>query len=191
MLLNLHREERALFSFRLDDDTELRLLENQHAEELFALTDQNREHLRKWLPWLDGNRSIADTRAFITRSLIQYANNGGFPTGIWFKGALAGVIDYNTIDWSNRTARIGYWLGASFQGKGLMTKACRALIDYAFSELKLNRVEIRCATGNKRSRAIPERLGFTQEGTVRQAEWLYDRFVDHAVYGMLASKWQN
>lgn len=180
-----------MFSFRLDDDTELRLLENRHAEELFALIDQNREHLRKWLPWLDGNRSLEDTRAFITRSLIRYANNKGFPASIWFKGTLAGIIDYNTIDWSNRTASIGYWLGASFQGKGLVTKACRALIGYAFNELKLNRMEIRCATGNKRSRAIPERLGFTQEGTVRQAEWLYDHFVDHAVYGMLASEWQR
>ena len=152
-----------MFSFRLDDDTELRLLENQHAEELFALTDQNREHLRKWLPWLDGTKSLEDSRAFITKSLIQYANNKGFPTGIWSKNTLAGVVGYNAIDWSDRTATIGYWLGAPFQGKGLMTKSCRALIGYAFNELKLNRVEIRCATKNKRSRAIPERLGFTQE----------------------------
>ena len=180
-----------MFSFRIDDDTELRLLENRHAEELFALTDQNREHLRRWLPWLDNNRSLEDTRAFITRSLIQYANNRGFPTGIWFKGALAGVIGYNTIDWSDRMASIGYWIGASFQGQGLVTRGCRALIDYAFNGLGLNRVEIRCATGNKRSQAIPERLGFTQEGIVRQAEWLYDHFVDHAVYGMLAGEWRR
>ena len=180
-----------MFRFRIDDDTELRLLENRHAEELFALTDQNREHLRRWLPWLDNNRSLEDTRAFIAKSLIQYANNKGFPTGIWFKGALAGVIGYNTIDCSVRTASIGYWIGASFQGQGLVTGACRALIDYAFNGLGLNRVEIRCATGNKKSQAIPERLGFKQEGTVRQAEWLYDHFVDHAVYGMLASEWQR
>lgn len=180
-----------MFSFRIDDDTELRLLENRHAEELFALTNQNREYLRKWLPWLDDNRSLEDSRAFITKSLIQYANNEGFPTGIWFKGALAGVIGYNKIEWSDRTASIGYWIGASFQGKGLVTRACRALIDHAFNELGLNRVEIRCATGNKKSRAIPERIGFTQEGTARQAEWLYDHFVDHAVYGMLASEWRR
>jgi ribosomal-protein-serine acetyltransferase len=72
-----------------------------------------------------------------------------------------------------------------------MTKACRFLVDYAFAELKLNRVEIRCATGNHKSRAIPERLGFKLEGTVRQAEWLYDHFVDHALYGMLASEWSQ
>jgi ribosomal-protein-serine acetyltransferase len=84
---------------------------------------------------------------------------------------------------------IGYWLAAPWQGKGIMTTACAALIDHAFKELKLHRVEIRCATGNARSRAIPERLGFVKEGVIRQGEWVNDRFLDLAVYGMLATDW--
>lgn len=72
-----------------------------------------------------------------------------------------------------------------------MTKACKACIDYAFNELKLHRLEIRCAVENERSRAIPERLGFTNEGTIREAEWLYDHFVDHVVYGMLEREWKR
>jgi ribosomal-protein-serine acetyltransferase len=63
-------------------------------------------------------------------------------------------------------------------------------VDYAFSGLKLNRVEIACATENKKSQAIPKRLGFTEEGIARQAEWLYDHYVDHIVYGLLASDWK-
>lgn len=70
-----------------------------------------------------------------------------------------------------------------------MTKACIAFINHAFSELQLNRVEIRCAVGNTKSRAIPERLGFTNEGTIRDGEWLYDHFVNHIVYGILAMEW--
>lgn len=176
-------------TFRIEDDTELRLLEEQHAEELFALTEQNREYLGEWLPWLDNNKSPADTKRFISNSLEQFANNNGFCVGIWFQGKLAGVISYHEIDWSNRATSIGYWLGASFQGKGLVTKSCRLLVDYAFNELKLNRIEIRCALKNKKSRAIPKRLGFKQEGIIRQAEWLYDHFVDLVVYGMLADEW--
>ena len=71
-----------------------------------------------------------------------------------------------------------------------MTKVAKALTDYAFTHLKLNKVEIRAAVENKKSRSIPERLGFVYEGTLRQAEWLYDHYVDHAVYGMLADEWK-
>ncbi|MCI2430832.1 GNAT family N-acetyltransferase [Candidatus Acetothermia bacterium] len=180
-----------MFYFSLDDKTELRLLEERHTEELFALTDQNRAHLRQWLPWVDGTTSLEDTRKFIRFSLEQFARNEGFNAGIWYHGKLAGVIGHHKIDWANRKTSIGYWLGASFQGQGLMTKSCRAVVDYNLNELKLNRVEIRCAVENRKSRAIPERLGFTQEGVIRQAERLYDHFVDHVVYGMLASEWRK
>ncbi len=71
-----------------------------------------------------------------------------------------------------------------------MTKTVKALMHYAFEELQLNKVEIRAAVGNVKSRAIPERLNFTIEGTIRDAEWLYDRYVDHVVYGMLVKEWQ-
>lgn len=177
--------------FQIDEDTELHLLEEQHAEELFALTDQNRQYLREWLPWLDNNVSLDDTEDFVRDSLEQFRNNNGFQLGIWFQGSLAGVIGYHKIDWVNRATSIGYWLGASFQGKGLMTRACRTLINYAFNDLRLNRVEIRCAVKNGKSRAIPLRLGFKEEGLIRQSEWLYDHFVDHVVYGMLKNEWQG
>jgi ribosomal-protein-serine acetyltransferase len=82
---------------------------------------------------------------------------------------------------------MGYWLTPDAQGRGLMTAATRALVLHALGPMTLHRIEIRAAPDNRRSRAIPERLGFTHEGTVRQCEWLYDRFVDHAVYGLLAT----
>lgn len=176
--------------YKIDEVTELRLLGEQHAEDLFALTDENRAHLRQWLPWLDDNKTISGTQKFIKSAVEQFSKNNGFKTGIWFKNRLAGIINYHCIDWINKTTSIGYWLGASYQGNGLVTKACRYLVNHAFIELKLNRIEIRCAAGNKKSRAIPEKLGFIQEGIIRQAEWLYDHFVDHIVYGILASDWQ-
>jgi ribosomal-protein-serine acetyltransferase len=72
-----------------------------------------------------------------------------------------------------------------------MTKVANALTEYAFKELYLNKVEIRAAVGNKKSRSIPERLGFFNEGCIRQAEWLYDHYVDHIVYGMLVNEWNE
>ncbi len=183
------KQVRTMFHFRIDGNTELRLLEERHVPELFRLVDQNRAYLREWLPWLDDNTSPADTKKFVRHSLDKFAANNGFQVGIWFRGKLVGVIGYHGVDWVNRSTSIGYWLAAAYQGQGLVTRACQALVDYAFTEWSLNRVEIRCAVGNRKSRAIPGRLGFKEEGIIRQPEWLYDHFVDHVVYGMLASEW--
>jgi ribosomal-protein-serine acetyltransferase len=178
-----------MFSYRVDDEIELRLLEERHAETLFALVDANRAYLREWLPWLDENRDAEASRAFIRSCLQQFADNKGYQAGVWVEGELAGMLGHHAIDRANRTAMIGYWLAAGYQGRGIMTRACRALVDQAFDELGMNRVVIRCGTGNARSCAIPRRLGFTLEGVMRQSEWLYDHFVDHNVYAMLAEDW--
>lgn len=183
--------ESFMFSLRIDDELELRLLEERHAEAFFAVIDENRAHLREWLPWLDGAWSAEDTRNFIKGTMDQWARNDGFTAGIWYQGQPVGAIGYHCIDWPNLLTGIGYWLSASHQGRGLMTKACRALVEHAFTDLGLNRIEIRCAPGNKKSCAIPERLGFTREGTSRQAEWLYDHFIDLVVYSMLADEWPS
>src|SRR2546426_9933218 len=170
---------------RIDEDTELRIYEERHAQEIAELVDRNRAYLRQWLPWLDSSRTVEDSKAFIKSSLQQFANNEGFQTGIWYQGTLAGGIGYHPINWASRKVEIGYWIGRSFQGKGLVTKACKTMITYAFDVYGLNKVEIHCATENRRSRSIPERLGFKQEGVLRQGEWLYDHFVDLAIYSML------
>lgn len=177
-----------MFKIVVDKDTELRLLDAAHAGHLFELTDSCRPYLREWLPWLDGTTRIADTESFIEITRKQFASNNGFQAGIWYKGNIAGVIGFHGISWANKSTDIGYWLGEKYRGHGIMTESCRALVNHAFREMKLNRVEIRCAEQNYRSRAIPERLGFQIEGTIRDAEWLYDHYVDHVVYGILAGK---
>jgi ribosomal-protein-serine acetyltransferase len=99
------------------------------------------------------------------------------------------VAGFNNINWSNKTAYIGYWLGEEFQGKGIITKVAKDLTNYAFNHLNLYKVEIRAAVENKKSRCIPERLGFINEGIIRQSEWLYDHYVDTVVYGILNQEW--
>jgi ribosomal-protein-serine acetyltransferase len=175
----------------LDADTELRLLGEADAERLFALTDASRAYLRVWLPWVDSTRTVEDTRRFIRAGLHQKAENNGFHMGIWHRGVLVGVIGYNYIDWSRRRTELGYWLGQMYQGRGLMTAACQGMIRYAFETLRLHRVEIHCALENHKSRAIPVRLGFRQDGIIQQAEWLYSYFVDEVVYSLSLADWQQ
>ena len=170
---------------RVDDEIELRILREEDASALFALTDGNREHLRRWLPWVDATKAVDDTLRFIKEAEAQLRRNDGFQAGIGYRQELVGVAGYHYWNWSNRKTEIGYWLAERFQGKGIMTRACGALVDYAFDKLGHQRIEIRVAAGNVRSRAIPERLGFVQEGVLRQAEWTLGRPGDQVVYGLL------
>jgi ribosomal-protein-serine acetyltransferase len=180
-----------MFVHKIDEELSLKLVETRDAEHIFALTDESRKYLREFLPWLDGTTKVEDTREFIRLCLKGFSENKSVTTVIIYQGKIAGVAGYNELDWSNKVAYIGYWLGERYQGNGIMTRVAHALTDYALSEWKLNRVDIRAAVQNKKSRAIPERLGFQYEGLIRQAEWLYDHFVDNAVYGMLAADWKN
>jgi ribosomal-protein-serine acetyltransferase len=178
-----------MFTCRVDPSLEMRLWEEHHADELFTVVEANRYHLRTWLTWADRTAGPDDTRAFIRKALEQFARHDGFHAGIWLDGRIIGGIGLHAINWNNRKTEIGYWLAESAQGRGVMTRSCRAVVSHLISELRLNRVEIRCATENLRSRAVPRRLGFREEGVLRQAELLYDRYVDHAVYSMLAGEW--
>lgn len=174
---------------RVDDELELRALQPSDAAEIFALTDRNRSYLRRWLPWVDGTRSVADTQAFIRRSLDALHLGQGFQVTIRCRGELVGVMGFVYVDEVNGRTEIGYWLGEAFQGRGIMTRACRALVDFAFRSLHLNRVEIRVEVTNARSRAIPERLGFSQEAVLREAAWMYDHPIDLVMYSLLRREW--
>ncbi len=173
-----------MFYQRVNDRIELRLLQISDAAELFALTNANRDYLRTWLPWLDGTNSVADTKSFIESTLEPSANRG-LAAAICDEGSIIGLIGYNHIDKQNRIGSIGYWLAENYQKQGIMTTSCQAICDYGFTTLNLNRLVINCATDNQASRSIPERLGFIHEGTIRDAEWLYDRFVNHEIYSLL------
>lgn len=179
----------VLFYFTVDDDIQLKILEIKYAEDIYSLVDQDRNYLREWLPWVDSTKSSNDTKVFIQSSLDIFARNDGFQAAIFYKGKIVGCIGLHRIDWNNKKTSIGYWLSSEHQGNGVMTKSCKAIIDYIFWDLQLNRVEIRAAVENRKSRSVPERLGFKEEGIIRKVEWLYDHFVDHVVYGILKEDW--
>jgi ribosomal-protein-serine acetyltransferase len=179
-----------MFIRRLGDDAEISLLQTRHAEQLFAMMKADWEHFRKWMPNLHDDYSVADSAGFIQGSLNRFAAGTEIAAGIRKDGKLAGFVALKSINAQHRTANLGYFLSSGAQGSGLVTKACRVLLDYAFGELKLNRVDVYCAAENAKSRAVAERLGFTHEGTLRDAQWVHDRFADLVVYGILAREWE-
>ena len=166
----------------------LRPLEETDADELQALIEINRKDLARWLPWAAA-QTPEDTVEFIARAWEQLERDDGFQAAIVCKGAIAGMVGYVSVDWQNRSTSLGYWLAEQHRGRGTMTEAVRALVKHAVFDWDLNRIEIRAAAENRASRAIPERLGFRQEGVLREAEVVDGRPLDIVVYALLAVDW--
>ncbi len=179
-----------MFCQTVDEQTELRLIDREHSGELFRLFEANRQYLRRWHPWVDHLTSVAAVERAITSWQQLYGNKRACHAGVWFKGQFCGMVSYLNVDCANRWTPLCYWLDAAHQGKGIMTACCRAMVAHGFAVWKLNRITIECATENTRSRAIAERLGFKLEGIVREVQWLHDRFVDAAMYGLLHSDYE-
>ncbi|MBV9414063.1 MAG: GNAT family N-acetyltransferase [Solirubrobacterales bacterium] len=177
-----------VLSLWIDERCFLRLLEEADADALYTVVDANREYLARWMPWA-ANQTLEGTHDFICDTRKQLADNRGFVVAIIVDGRIVGTAGFHHVDWENRSTSIGYWIAESCQGRGIATRTAGALTDHAFSTWRLNRVEIRAGVGNERSRAIATRLGFQEEGVLREAERIGDRYVDHVVHAMLAADW--
>jgi ribosomal-protein-serine acetyltransferase len=180
-----------VLGIRVDDEVFLRLHEERHAEDLFKLTDNNRDHLRHWMPWVDGTTSPDDTRKFLREVLQKLAGGREYGFAILDRGRLVGAIGLRVADDAQET-EVGYWLSAQAQGRGVITRATQALVRFSFEELRMDRVVILCASDNVRSRAVPERLGFTLEGTLRRRDVVPGQEPrDQIVYSLLRSEWDT
>ena len=180
-----------MFVHQVSEDISLKLVGQKDAEELFALVDESREYLREWLPWVDSMTDAEQYGPIIEAWLQQFAEEDGFQAGVMYKGKLAGFAGFHSVNYTNKQTSIGYWLAKTYQGKGIMNAVVSSLLDYAFDEYNVHRVEIRCGRENKRSQAIPVRLGFKKEGVIRDGEFLYDHYHDLIVYSMLEDDWKK
>ncbi|MCM3322157.1 GNAT family N-acetyltransferase [Cytobacillus kochii] len=175
------------WKMNIDSSLKLHLLEPYHSEDFYLLIEQNRAYLAEWLPWVQFTDSIEKTNAVISSWLQQFHTQNGIFLGIFINQKLIGSISLHTIDWKNKQASIGYLLDQTHQGKGLITKSVNHLIHYTFSHLHLHRIEIKCALKNDKSRKIPEKLGFTQEGVLRDSEYINNQFHDLVLYSLLST----
>jgi ribosomal-protein-serine acetyltransferase len=168
----------------------LRPLRRTDAEELQALIEANRQHLARWMPW-PAKQQLEGTTGFLAENEAQLAKEAGFQAALVPGGEIVGVVGFHGVDWLNCKTSVGYWLAADAQGRGLMTAAVRVLLGIAFEEWRLHRIEIQAAPGNHRSRAIPERLGFREEGLLRDAGRAAGGWLDTVVYGLLEDEWRG
>lgn len=161
------------------------------APVVFDAVQGERSELRTWLPWVDQTETVADTIRFVEEAQQRREDGSALVYGLWQEIEFAGVVDLHAIDHENGSAQIGYWLRCAARGQGLATQSSMALLGIAFEILELERVEIRCAVQNEPSQAIPRRLGFALEGTLRHAQKLSEGHTDLHVYGLLAQEYRQ
>lgn len=156
------------------------------AREMFSLIDKNRTYLRRWLPFIDVTTAVADSEAYLSSVEEQAERNPVFV--IRFYGKLVGLVGFKDTDYDNLRTEIGYWLAENFQHKGIMTSCVRTLVDFAFNDMGMHRIQIRVAEGNTASRRIPLRLGFQKEGVERDGEMLEPgRFVNLETFSLVVN----
>ena len=159
-----------------------------HAAALATFVQHNLAHLHAYLPAVAELASI-DAATEYLHAAAEWAAQGDVLEWYLFSGAaLCGSIRVKDIDTCDRKAKIGYFLGREFEGKGIMTASLRIILDHCFNVLQLNRIELHCAATNTPSMAVARRLGFTLEGVLRQDECLHGVFVDQQVYGLLRAE---
>ncbi len=170
----------------IDPTLILKPLQPDDAAALFALIDRNRAHLTEFLTWVATTTQLQHSRDFIARTLQEASAGTHVHLGVFFRGQLVGHMSLMDIAPAHK-AEIGYWLSEDAVGQGIMTRAVQAVINYAFTDLKLIRLLIRCRPTNVRSIAVTNRLGFKFEGTERLAERQGDKFFDLDHYALLST----
>ena len=177
------------FEIKVRDGLSLKLRHLEDAEAFFQLVDSNRNYFRPWLDWVDFTVSTDDTRIFIQKCLDGFEKKVSADLGVMYEGQWVGSMGFHTIELENGWAEIGYWLSKDHTGKGIMTDCVKAMIDYGFKTLNLHRIQIKCDSANVASKAIPERLGFNLDGTIREDRKHNGQYSSTLVYGLLESEW--
>jgi ribosomal-protein-serine acetyltransferase len=176
---------------RIDDEISLHLAQPELALPVFRAIDENRAHLRPWLPWVDGTRTVEDTKTFIKESMLHNKDGSRLTTFIYYGEELAGSLGVVNFNKDHRKCEIGYWLREDLQGRGILTKALSVFIEYLFKSKGMNRIEVQVLSGNDRSKGVPLRLGFKQEGALRQSVRMYGSFHDVELFSLLKEEWTH
>jgi ribosomal-protein-serine acetyltransferase len=178
-----------MFAHPLADDAELRALEPWQAEEFAAHADRARPHLAPWLPWVEIVDGPESARRWLQDYADRQARDEGRLYGIWVGGVLSGGTLFRIFDTRAGVCEVGVWLAPEAEGRGLITRAARHMIDWAVRERGMTRVEWRTMPANERSLAVARRLGMKRDGVLRSSFVLGGVRQDTEVWALLADEW--
>lgn len=180
-----------MFGLEIGAGAELRPLEPWRAAEFAAHVERVRADVAQYVPFGETVVDEESARRFLQGYADKQARDTGRIYGIWADGVLQGGTVFRTFDAATGVCELGVWLGTDARGRGLVTRACREMIGWAFETRGMARVEWRCDPRNTNSVAVAERLGMTLDGVLRQVfPWRGER-QDEQVWSILASEWTS
>jgi ribosomal-protein-serine acetyltransferase len=173
-----------------EDGAELRPLEPWLAAEFLSHMDRGRDFIGQHIGLADVVTDLASARAFLQSYADKAATDTGRIYGIWAGGVLLGGVLFRTMDVPSGVAEAGCWLEPAGTGRGLVTRACRVIIDWAVEERGLHRIEWQVAAANAPSIAVARRLGMSRDGVLRESYVRHGTRVDIEVWSVLAPEWR-
>ncbi|MCF6138281.1 GNAT family N-acetyltransferase [Pseudalkalibacillus berkeleyi] len=144
------------------------------------------KEMKPWLPFVQTTPTVEETESNLREAYSHFVKRTSLRYLIFRKdnNEFVGSTGYHNIDWDVPKLELGYWIDTRYAGKGYMTEAIQKLTEYAQHDLKMRRVVIQCESENKRSRSIPEKLGFELEGILKNDDLSVDgkRLTDTCIY---------
>lgn len=155
------------------------------------LRDRSREFLAPWEPiWPADDLTRGAFRRRLRRHAEEMTRDEAYPLLV-FRARDRALVGGLTLGQIRRgvaqTATVGYWMGVDFAGQGYMSRALRAASSYAFSTLRLHRLEAACLPSNTASVRVLESAGFRREGLARSYLRINGRWQDHLLFAVLES----
>nr|WP_206441971.1 GNAT family protein [Streptomyces boncukensis] len=173
-----------------DDGAELCPLEPWQAGEFLAHIDRGRDFIGRFNGLPDIVTDLESSRAYLQTYADRTAADTGRICAIRADGVLVGAVILRTLDVAQGNAEAGCWLEPAAVGRGLVTRAVRVLLDWAFEARGVHRVEWVVSAGNEPSVAVARRLGMARDGVLRQSYAYRGERHDEEVWSVLAPEWR-
>ncbi len=179
------------FEIKINDKLSLTIPTTEESQNIYEIIDKDRKHLREWLAWVDKTTSATDIENNIIERIAKFEKKEAASFYAKYEGKWIASVGFISINDKDKQGEIGYWLSSEFEGRGLMTECVRTSIKYGFKELGLHRIVIRCRSLNIKNSAIPKRLGFTLDGTLREDHKSEDSYDDTLIWSLLDREWKE
>ena len=150
----------------INSQLELTQFTPDDAARLFELTNNNREYLERFLPWVPAVGTVDDSLAHINETIANRLLGKAFTYGIKYRDEFVGNISIMHIDEPDKT-EIGYWIDEAHSGLGITTLAVEALTNLGLSVLGLTKLHIRASPDNIGSNKVAEKAGYVFEGLIQ------------------------